>query len=328
MQQLNSYADVTIAGMMNLEDIMKNTARELTEMDRWFKELTGPGSKTAERVAILRAGESMRPEAERICFDPYAIYFISPGILEWAARNPDEVRAMQERTDRLVPGLDNSIITRVRYFDDFISRSVDEGLEQLIILGAGYDSRPYRIDGLKRIRTFEVDHPATQAGKMEKIKRIFGQLPGYVVYVSADLAKDDLGKKLLENGYDRSLKTLFIMEGLLMYLTPEAVDDILSFIVKNSGKGSAILFDYYIKSVVDGSCELEVGKNIHNQLAQLGEPLKFGIDEGTVEAFLESRGFSQVHNVTGEDLKRTYFHGANKDRTISSLLSFAYALVD
>jgi len=306
----------------------KNGNEELTEMSKWFKELTDSGSKTAERVAILRAGESMRPEAERICFDPYAIYFISPGILEWAARNPEEVRAMQERTERLVPGLDNSIIARVRYFDDFIKNSIDEGLEQLVILGAGYDSRPYRICGLKRIRTFEVDHPATQAGKKEKIKRIFGQLPDHVVYVFADLAKDDLGQKLHENGYDRTLKTLFIMEGLLMYLNPETVDVILSFITKNSGNESAILFDYYTQSVVDGSCDLEAGRNIHDQLVQLGEPLKFGIKEGTVEIFLEARGFSRVHNVTSEDLKRTYFREANGGRALCNMLSFAYATLE
>lgn len=306
--------------------VSSNGKEEITEMSKWFKESTDPGSKTAERVAILRAGESMKPEGERICFDPYAIHFISPGILEWATHNPEEVRAMQERTDRLVPGLDNSVIARVRYFDDLISRSIDEGLEQLVILGAGYDSRPYRIDGLKKIKTFEVDHPATQAMKIEKIKKIFGLLPDHVVYVPADLATDDLGQKLLENGYDRSLKTIFIMEGLLMYLTPETVDEILSFIVENSEKESAILFDYYPQSVVDGSCELEVGKNIHNQLMQLGEPLKFGIDDDMIEEFLSSRGFSQVHNVTSGDLKRTYFQGINKDRTVCSQLYFAYAV--
>lgn len=312
---------------MSKIDQTPNGNKELAEMSKWFKESTGPGSKTAERVAILRAGESMKPEAERICFDPYAIHFISPGILEWAANNPEEVRAMHERTERLVPGLDNSIIARVRYFDDFVKRSMDEGMEQLVILGAGYDSRPYRIDALKKIRTFEVDHPATQAAKMEKIRKIFGLLPDHVVYVPADLAEDSLGQKLAEKGYDRSLKTLFIMEGLLMYLTPGTVDEILSFIVENSGKGSAIIFDYYIQSVVDGSCELEAGKNIHNQLVQLGEPLKFGIKEGTVETFLKALGFFHVHNVASEDLKRAYFHEANENRAVCSLHSIAHAMI-
>ena len=106
------------------------------------------------------------------------------------------------------------------------------------------------------------------------------------------------------------------------------VDEILSFIIKNSGKGSAILLDYYIQSVVDGSCKLEMGKNILNQLVQLGEPLKLGINEGAVDTFLEPQGFSQVHNVVNEDLKRAYFHGANESRAVCNLLSFAHATVE
>lgn len=104
------------------------------------------------------------------------------------------------------------------------------------------------------------------------------------------------------------------------------MDQVLSFISKNSGTGSAIIFDYYPQSVVDGSCELEAGKNLYSQLAQYGEPLRFGIND--VEAFLASRVFSQIRNVTGEDLKKIYFCGVNKDRAVSSLLSFAYAVAD
>lgn len=306
----------------------KSNDEELADMSKWFKEQTGPGNKTAERVAILRAGESMKPDDKRICFDPYAIHFISPSILEWAAHNPEEVRSMQERTDRLVPGLDNSIITRVRYFDDFIIKSANEGLEQLVILGAGYDSRPYRIDGLKNIKIFEVDHPATQVEKIEKIKKIFGSLPGNVTYIATNLSTEDLGQRLLEKGYVRSLKTLFVMEGLLMYLSPDSVDEILFFIRNNSGKGSTILFDYYPQSVVDGTSTQDAGRNIYNQLMQLGEPLRFGIDDEKVEEFLTDRGFSQARNVTSQDYERIYLNGENKGRIVSSLLNFAYASVE
>lgn len=164
--------------------------------------------------------------------------------------------------------------------------------------------------------------------KIEKIKKIFGSLPDNVVYAPVDLGIDDLGQKLMETGYDKSKMSLFIMEGVIFYVPPKKVDEILSFIVKNSGKGSGILFDYFPQSVVDGSCELEAGKNIRNQLVQLGEPLKFGIKKGTVETFLEARGFSRVHNVTSDDYKKAYFHGVSKDRTVCSLMSFVNAMVE
>ncbi len=235
---------------------------------------------------------------------------------------------MHEQRERFLPGLNNSIVARVRFFDDFTKRSIGDGIEQLVILGAGYDSRAYRIEGQKKIRTFEVDHPATQTVKMKKIKEIFGHPPDQVVYVPADLGQEDLGQRLLEKGYDSSLKTLFLMEGVLAYLRPTAVDAIFSFISMNSRKGSRILFDYHPQSVVDGSSNLEAGRTLWSHVSQLGEPFLFGIEEGTVKAFLKKRGFSQVSSVTSEDYKNAYFHGMNEGRTLCSLLYFAHAAVE
>lgn len=288
----------------------------------------GPGSNTAEGVALHRLRESVRPESERICYDPYAVYFINPSILEFIRNNPDKARAETERYDRFLPGAANSVAARVRYFDDFLKKSIDEGLEQLVIMGAGYDTRAYRIEGLKKIKVFEVDHPDTQSVKTEKIRKIFNSLPDHVVYVPVDLAAEDLGQKLQDTGYDQAKKTLFLMEGLLYYLPPKFVDKILFFISMKSSKGSAILFDYFPESVVDGSSELEVGKNLHNHLAEIGEPLQFGIKERTVEIFLVERGFSRVQNVTAEEYKKMYFHGINKDREVCSLYSFVHALIE
>jgi methyltransferase (TIGR00027 family) len=286
-------------------------------------------SKMAELIALHRFAESRKPEDERICCDPYAVYFSNPETLAFAASNPEKTKEMSEYYERLFPGLGNSVRARVRYFDDFVKNSLEEGLKQLVILGAGYDTRAYRIEGLKgKVRVFEVDHPDTQSVKIEKIKKIFGYLPDHVTYVPVDFETENLGERLVSQGYDRLLKTLFLMEGLVMYIPPEAVDETLSFIVQNSGKESAILFDYYPESLVDGSCESEVGKNIHNYLVQSGEPLKFGIKEGMVEPFLTERGFSRVKDVTAEEYKKMYFHGINKDRKVCSLLFFTHAVIE
>lgn len=287
----------------------------------------GP-SKMAELIAVHRVVESSLPEGVRIFNDPYAVRLVDPEIFEFARKNPERAKAMREHYERLFPGLGNSIKARVRYFDDFVRASIDEGIKQLVILGAGYDTRAYRIEGLKgNVRVFEIDHPTTQEVKIEKIKGIFSTLPDNVVYVPADFESEDFGQKLLENGYDRSQKTLFVMEGLVMYIPPEAVDETLSFIVGNSGKGSAVIFDYYPKSLVDGTSELEAARNIRNFVMEQGEPLKFGIEEETLEAFLAERGFSRVQSITSEDYKRAYFHGVNEDRAVSSLLFLAHAVV-
>jgi methyltransferase (TIGR00027 family) len=309
----------------------ENSEKEFTELNTKLFERTGPGCKTAEMMAVHRFAESQKPEGERICYDPYAVYFISQEMMEALkkrANDPEKAKEEAEKIERFLPGLSNSIRAKFRYFDDFIERSIDDGIEQLVILGAGYDSRAYRMDGLMgKVKVFEIDHPSAQIVKIEKIKQIFGSLPDRVAYVPVDLGIDDLEQKLIEKGYDKSKKTLFILEGVIFYIPPENVDYILSFIVKNSGKGSAVLFDYFPKSVVDGTSQLEVGINIHYQLIQAGEPMQFGIEEGTVEKFLEERGFSQVCDVTSEDYKRMYFQGVNKDKSVCSLMSFVHAVV-
>jgi len=298
------------------------------ETTRELMEIMGSGSKTAIAALLNRFVESQKPAGERICYDPYAVYFIDRKLLDWVIRNPDKVIAMRDENERLNPGFGESITARVRYFDDFTQRFLERGIEQLVILGAGYDSRAFRIEGLKRLRIFEVDHPATQDIKITKVKDLFGTLPSNVAYISADLASEDVFQKMVENGYDPSKKTLFIMEGLLYYLPPAAVERMLSSIVKNSAKGSAILFDYLFKSVVDGSTPLEAGRNLQKGMAESEEPLKFGIDDGRIEEFLANRGFSQIANVTGQDCKEAYFQGKNKDKVVSELLSFAHAVVE
>ncbi|HIH95414.1 TPA: class I SAM-dependent methyltransferase [Methanosarcina acetivorans] len=290
-------------------------------------------SITAENVAFVRALESCKPEGESICYDPYASRFLSQQYLmfmELAARDPSRIP---------FPGVHNSLSARVRYFDDFVKRSIDEGLEQLVILGAGYDTRAYRIEGLKdKVRVFEIDHPETQSVKMGKIKDIFGSLPDHVEYVSVDFETEDFGQRLLEHGYGRSRKTVFIMEGLIYYLPPKAVDEMLAFIAKNSGTGSAIIFDYVHESSIDRTdgicgvqctaCDQQAIKSAASDMAQQGEPYKFGIKEGMIEAFITKRGFSRVCNVTSEDYKKAYFRGINEKRPVCCLSYFVHAMVE
>ena len=241
--------------------------------------------------------------------------------MEYVAKHRDEANASAENNT-------GSIVARVRYFDDFVKKSIEEGLEQLVIFGAGYDTRAYRIEELKeKVKVFEVDHPDTQRFKIEKIKEILGSIPDHVVYVPVDFETQTLSEELFSKGYNRSLKTLFIMEGLLMYITPKAVAETLTFIAENSGKGSAIIFDYFPESVVDGTNKLEIAQDIRNFAIQQGEPLQFGIKEGKLDEFLSTFGFSNIQNVTPKDYKKAYFHGKNENRNVCKLVYFAHAVV-
>ncbi|HEY3272557.1 MAG TPA: class I SAM-dependent methyltransferase [Methanocella sp.] len=293
-----------------------------TGADGHGMEKKGP-SRMAENVALIRADESRKPEDERICYDPYAIRFIGREMLALMTRYPEKFKAEMDKHNRLMPGLANSLVARVRYFDDVVEASAGEGLEQLVVLGAGYDTRPYRIESLRNVRVFEVDSPDTVNAKMEKIREIFGSLPAHVTYVPADLEIVKLGQRLEAGGYDRSKKTLFVMEGLLYYLPPEAVDETLAFIVHNSGKGSAVLFDYGRNREGKPTTSDLNGSDFARRQ---GEPVKSDIT-GPIETFLTERGFSGIRNLDSEDYKKIYFHGKNADREVYDRSSFVYAVV-
>jgi methyltransferase (TIGR00027 family) len=290
-----------------------------------LKENLKEPNPTAELTASHRAAESLKPETERICDDPYAIHFLSLATLE-IVKDPVKLKAFSQQVGPLAQAMGTLIRLRVRYFDDFLKKSLKEGLEQLVILGAGYDTRAYRIEGLKEnVKVFEVDHPHTQHFKIEKIREIFGFTPEHVTYVPADLETQTLNQSLFSAGYNRSKKTLFLMEGLICYLTPETVDGILSFIVENSGKGSIVLFDYHEESVVNGTCE--EGRILQKYFEQVGESFKFGIEEGKIEEFLLKRGFSDITNVSSEDYKINCFKEMNENMAVHNPLYFVNAIV-
>ena len=179
----------------------------------------------------------------------------------------------------------------------------------------------------ENLKVFEVDHPITQQVKVEKIKAIFGTLPEHVIYVPVVFGADRFDQKLIENGYNPKLKTLFIVEGLLMYVPPPAVDGLLAFVVNASGPGSSFVADYFSASVIEGTSPLQEAQVLRQFVASEGAPLQFGIKEGKIEEFFKERGFQAVTNVTPASCKEKYFKNASCDRAVSPMFNFVHATV-
>ena len=277
----------------------------------------GP-SRTAERAAAFRAAESGLPEDLRVCYDPYAIEFT----------DPDRLDELTGYTDRHFPGLRNYVAARARHFDEVITLAAKTGLLQLVIIGAGYDTRAYRIEELRgRVQVFELDHPATQQVKKEKVAEILRGLPEDVVYVPVDLETQDMGRCLLDAGYSPDKKTLFVMEGVIMYLTPQAVDAILSFIVGNSGKNSAVLFDYPAETTDTDPESREIREELGKHTARDGEPVRFSMPKEGPGDFLRARGFSRMRITVGDEYRRLYFNRKKEGRELLATSSFVYAVV-
>src|SRR5262249_21700646 len=124
----------------------------------------GRASRTAEQNALFRALESSRPPHQRVCDDPLARHFLQwPLALVMAvAAIPGGATFVCAYIDRRWPGVRSSVVARTRLIDDLLVAALDHEIEQVVILGAGFDSRAYRLPRLAAIDIFEVDHPATQ----------------------------------------------------------------------------------------------------------------------------------------------------------------------
>ena len=259
----------------------------------------------------------------RICYDPIARSLVNP-----VSYTLSKLVIDSGLYARLSKGAMEYITARERYVDDFLKACLAEGLDQVVLLGAGFDTRAYcgagRIAGIERTRVFEVDHPATQALKLVRLKKVIDPLPAFVTFVPVDFNTQTLGERLFAAGYDEHGKTLFIWQGVTMYLTPEGVDGTLAFIANHSGPGSAVIFDYLYNETLAGTDNDGV-KRVRRTVQALGEGYHFGIDAGQVEPFLARRGFCDVRNATTEDLRRLYFTGPNAGRSPDTGMGIAIA---
>lgn len=280
-------------------------------------------SMTAMGIALIRALESEKPEDERICYDPFARRMI-PGVFYVLGQFFYRIGYTEMRA----PGVTGFIVARERYIDDELRRRLREGAGQVVILGAGYDTRAYRLpELLAASAVFEVDHPATQKDKLAKLRAIQITIPKNVKFVAIDFKRQTLGECLAESGYDAGQKTCFIWQGVIYYLDPQSADGTFRFITTHSAPGSSVVFDYIYQSSLDQTRNHAEVRGMRRYKELTGEVLTFGIPEGTTQAFLEERGFQRVVNVDSTDLKTMYFGGASDRRKVTGGYAIATAEV-
>lgn len=281
-------------------------------------------STTAEGMALVRAIEASRPQDRRICYDPIARSLVNSFSYTMSKLFIDS--GLYARFAPAGRGAVEFITARERYIDDFLKACLREGLDQVVILGAGFDTRAYRIVGIEKTQVFEVDFPATQEVKLKRLKKVIVPLPGHVTFVPMDFNTQTLAERLPASGYDEQGKTLFIWQGVTMYLTPEGVDGTLAYIANHSGAGSAVIFDYFYNEFLRDTSRTEV-KRLRRIMRVIGEEHLFGIDQGQLEPFLTWRGFCDAHNADAEELKHLYFTGPNAGRVLSTFVAIASARV-
>lgn len=207
------------------------------------------------------------------------------------------------------------IYARTIHFDQLFHQALNEEIPQIVLMGAGYDMRVVRYkDQIKSTRIFELDAPHTQEQKQAVLHKAGIEISPQVVYVPINFRQQSLDETLLASGFDPAARTLFLWEGVTFYLNAEDVAYTLGFIREQSGAGSQLAFDYSYRSALDGTVDYYGAKETAQAVSDDREPFTFGIEEGTIESYLASHGFSVVAHYDPEEFARTYLTNSDGER--------------
>jgi methyltransferase (TIGR00027 family) len=269
-------------------------------------------SRTAEVMALFRALETLRPAGKRLFADPLAKDFLRP----WAramivlARLPLARRLIERVVDRQWPGARTSAIARTKLIDDAVRGAIDDGMTQLVVLGAGFDSRSYRLPQIGRVRVFEVDRPAIQERKIQTITRRFGWPATHVAHIPIDFQTQTVDLALLANGFDSQVPSFIVWEGVTNYLSEHTVDFTVRGLSNVAAAGSRMLFTYVHRGLLDGSVEFAGGLRVLERVRKAGEPWTFGFEPRELPAYLAERGWTLIEDVSADEYRSRYFGAA------------------
>jgi methyltransferase (TIGR00027 family) len=192
--------------------------------------MTNPAAQTAYGPMSIVVAEQYCPKEQRLVQDELAFHFLPPGLkvlarlVRWSPVR-DLIFNLSERRARGVWG---SVLCRKRYIDDKLLEAISDGLQAVVILGAGLDTRAYRLAALGTLPIYEVDLPENIAYKRAKLQAWYGSVPAQVALVPLDFDHEDLASRLAAQGYRTEDKTFFIWEAVTQYLSEAGVQKTLS----------------------------------------------------------------------------------------------------
>lgn len=249
-------------------------------------------------AALCRLIEQGQPPASRLFSDPVVGRLLDPGTVAMA-RGPMRELLLSE----VGTGTYGAQIMRTRYIDDVVTGLVEGGTTQVVILGAGLDTRAFRLPVLAGATVLELDLPGTQQYKVERLRDV-PVLAAAVRFVPTDFTAQPLGEVLGAAGLDRTKPVLFVWEGVTQYLPEAAVRSTLACIGA-SVPGTALVFTYVLRGIVDGSV-WDGWSDGQRQRLDASEPWLFGLTPGEVPGLLERYGLDLIDDVGRAEFRSRY----------------------
>ena len=270
-------------------------------------------SETAIFAALYRAIANKEFKNEGFGSDYLAEYFL-PSHFKFFIKFKKIRVNVKNKSNKLTPGMYEYMLARTAFFDNVFIDALNKNIPQIVLLGAGYDTRAYRFAKLNNTtKIIELDIATTQNRKKKCLKKAQIDIPKHVTLVPINFNKESLKSVLEKAGYENSEKTLFIWEGVSYYLDPESVDATLEFVNNSSHNESVIAFDYAI-SISEENINNYYGVKKFAQSwrkHRSDELFRFAIDEGKIESFLEQRGLKIVNHLDNREIEKMFLLNEN-----------------
>jgi methyltransferase (TIGR00027 family) len=261
-------------------------------------------SQTALRVALRRAAHQIHDARPLVFDDPLAVRILGPEYAEELKRTPDGAKRPFSAALRAF------MVARARLAEDTLARGVRElGVTQYLVLGAGLDTFACR-NPYADVRVFEVDHPATQAWKLERLKAAGIAKPDTARFVAVDFETDSLRSKLATAGFDFAQPTVTAWLGVVPYLTMEAFRATLRLLGRLR-EGSAVVFDYSQPREVLPPVERMMLDSMSARVAMAGEPFQLFFTPVQLAEELDWLGLRVVEDLDGAAITARYMAGRN-----------------
>jgi methyltransferase (TIGR00027 family) len=205
--------------------------------------------------------------------------------------------------------LQRHLEARTAFVDRALVRALDGGVRQVLLAAAGYDGRALRY-AQPAVRWFELDHPATQADKRERLARL-GIDAADVAFVAADFRTDPVAERLAAAGCDPSLGSLVVCEGLAVYLEPAVLERLLAGLARATGPGSGLLLT--ASTAASDASARERRARLRSAVAALGEPMLSSFSAADADALMRRAGWPPAPEQAAGDRSQGFLRSVRSD---------------
>ncbi|PND56160.1 SAM-dependent methyltransferase [Mycobacterium sp. ENV421] len=285
--------------------------------------MSDAAAQTALGPMVIVAADQHEPAP--LVHDPWAAGLLpAPTRFIAAATRWSPVRrVLHAATDKRIDGGWANFLCRKRYIDDRLDAAVAKGVDAVVILGAGYDTRAYRLPALSGVPVCEVDLPANTARKAAAVRRTFGRVPDNVTLLPVDFETDDLADVLQGNGFGNQRRTFYVWEAVTQYLTEPAVRRTLDHL-SHAGPGSGLAFTFIRADFLTGR-QLYGAERARTQFVVKDALWRFGLDPADVAPLLADYGWREIDQAGPAEYTARYLRPAGRTDAVSEIERAVYA---